>query len=248
MTTITQTTMDNVIDIHCHVIPDVDDGSKSFADSLKALNYVKKLGMKEIICTPHMTLGSTEKIIKIKTNFLALREEAKKLGIELYLGTEVLITSSTSDLLEKKRLRSLNGKKYILVEFKREENMNFDSALALLEDITDLGYIPVLAHPELYRNYRKLKYIKKYKEAGVFLQLDASSLIRCKSSSVKIRKFSHKLLSLHLIDVIASDTHPSKSRSYKDLEKAYNIVYKRYGTEYSEVLFKTNPKLILNGE
>jgi len=247
MTTTIQTIMDNVIDIHTHIIPNVDDGSKSLTDSLKALNDIHRLGIKEIICTPHISLGSTEKIIKIKTNFLEFREHARKIGIELYLGTEVLITSNTSELLEKKRLRSLNGNKYVLVEFKREEHMSFESIISLLEDIMDTGFIPVLAHPELYRSYRKLKYIEKYKEIGVFLQLDASSLVRGKSSR-KVRNFSHKLLKLHLIDVIASDTHPSKSRSYKDFEKAYHIVYKKYGTEYSEVLFKTNPKIILEGK
>ena len=241
MITTTQIIMDNVIDIHCHIINNVDDGSKSLKDSLEQINKAKYYGIEKIVCTPHICFGKYEKIKKIKENFLILREEANKVGVELYLGTEVLLTSKTLELLEARRLRPINGGKYLLVEVKRNENRSFDEILTLLNDIIDIGYRPVLAHPELYRNYRKLKYMRKLKDNGVLLQLDASSI----KGKRKIRKFSKKLLKNRLIDVVASDNHCNKLRNYNQFATSYKTILKKYGQAYTDIIFKENPKIIL---
>lgn len=243
MITITQIIMDNVIDIHNHIINNVDDGSKSLENSIDALKEARYYGIKQIICTPHICFGSYDTIKKIKEGFLTLRGEANKLGIELYLGTEILLTSKSLELLENRRLRPLNGTKYVLVEVKRNETKPFEEILTLLNDIIDIGYRPVLAHPELYNNYRKIKYIKKLKDNGVMLQLDCTSI----KGPRKIKKFSKKLLKLRLIDVVASDSHVTKYRGYKQFYNSYKYIIKKYGKRYANILFVENPKYILEG-
>lgn len=242
---ITQVMINNIVDIHSHIIFGVDDGAETIEDSIKTLELLEKLNIKKVICTPHLCHGNIEHIKNIKENYLKIRDIAKQKSIDLYLGSEILITPETSNLLLKKRLRSLNGNKYVLVEFKRNENMEEDKAISLLEDIIDVGYKPILAHPELYINYRDIKFIKKLKEIGILLQLDASSILR-KKTSRKIYKYSKKLLKLHLIDIIASDNHSNSKRNYLVMKEAYEVINKKYGREYTEILFSINPYEVLN--
>lgn len=244
MITIMQVMTNNLVDIHSHIIFGVDDGAKTITDSIQSINLLEQLGIKKVICTPHICYGSNEHIQSIKENYLKIREIAKEKNIELYLGTEILLTSETATLLKKKRLRSLDGKKYVLVEFKRNENMEMDKAIALLEDIMDIGYKPILAHPELYNHYRNIKFIKQIKVMGVLLQLDANSIIKRKTTS-KIYKFSKKLLKEKMIDIVASDNHSNEKRNYMTYKKAYDIINKKFGKDYTNLLFSINPNEVL---
>lgn len=243
--TIMQVMTNNIIDIHSHLIFGVDDGAKTLEDSIKTINLLEKLNISKVICTPHLCHGDIEHIKSIKENYLKVREIAKQKNIDLYLGSEILITSETTDLLLKKRLRSLDGKKYVLVEFKRNENMDEEKAISLLEDIIDIGYKPILAHPELYLNYRNIKFIKKLKEIGILLQLDASSILR-KKTSRKVYIYSKKLLKYRLIDIIASDNHSNDKRNYLVMKEAYKVINKKFGQEYTDLLFSINPNEVLN--
>lgn len=245
MTTITQITNNGFLDIHSHIIYGVDDGAKTRDDSIKYLQEALKQGIHSIICTPHICHGNIDKIEKIKGHFLEIREYASSIGINLYLGTEILMTDKTVDLLKRKRLRSLDGKEYVLVEFKRNESMDIDTLIYMLEELMDIGYVPILAHPELYINYRNITYMKKIRESGVLLQLDATSIYK-KTTTRKIYKFSKKLLRYKLIDFVASDMHCNAKRNYKVYGKAYKKISKKYGKEYANALFVENPKQILH--
>ena len=244
MIIIMQAMINNVVDIHSHLIFDVDDGARTLEDSIRTIEQLESMGIKKVICTPHICHGNIDHIYKIKENFLKVRQIAKEKNIELFLGTEILMTSETANLLSKKRLRPLDGKKYVLVEFKRSENMEQEKAISLLEDIIDIGYKPILAHPELYIHYRDINFFNKLKEIGVLLQLDASSIVKKKTSS-KIYKFSKKLLKNRLIDMVASDNHSNEKRNYIVLKEAYQIINKKFGNEYAKLLFCINPNEVL---
>ena len=89
MTITTQTTNNILFDIHSHIIYEVDDGAKTREESIKYLHEALNQGVHSIICTPHICHGNIEKIEKIKKHFLDIREYAKQIGIDLYLGTEI---------------------------------------------------------------------------------------------------------------------------------------------------------------
>lgn len=243
MTIITQITNKHFIDIHSHIIHCVDDGSRSLDDSLIYLKQAKKAGIKKIICTPHISICDVSRINLIKKNYLILKEEAEALGIQLYLGTEIMLTENTIDLFKRNKMRSLNGSKYILIEVKRNERMDVEDLIYSLEEIKTLGYVPILAHPELYRYYREIGTIRRIKEMGILLQMNATSLFK-KTSSKKVYKFSHKLLKEKLIDFVASDTHCTKQRNYNNYKKAYKKIRRKYGKNYASILFKENPSAI----
>ena len=231
-----------MIDIHTHILYDVDDGSKSLEQSLKYLEEAKKIGMNNVVITPHIK-NKFESLDKINKNFNNLKNHASNMGVNLYLGNEIMYSSSMLDLLDSKKILTLNNTKYIMVEFKRYENMPFDNIVAIFENIISRGYKPILCHPELYINYRKLSYVKKLKEIGVLMQVDSTSII--KRFGHKVYRFSKKLLKNYLVDVVASDTHCTKKRDIASLLKAYKKVAKM-DLEYADIIFHTNPKTIIN--
>lgn len=227
-----------MIDIHSHVLFSVDDGSKNLEQSLKYLQEAKKMGVNKVVCTPHMSHGRDEKIDLIVKNFKLLRKGAAKLGIELFLGNEILIKDKTVKLLKERKIIGLKDTKYVLVEFKRNENKPFDDILVSLTDIADHGFIPILAHPEFYSKYRNIKYIKLLKDNGILIQVDGTSLLKTRCS-FKTYSFCKKLIKERLVDFVASDCHCTKKRDYKSLKKAY-IKVRRMDKKYADIIFKEN--------
>ncbi len=226
-----------MIDIHSHIVFDVDDGSKTLEQSIKYLKEAKKVGVNKVVCTPHMSRDNKEKALKIVKNFKELKKEADKIGVELYLGNEIMYKENTLKLLKGRKITTLNNSKYLLVEFKRGENRNFENIINALNDFLDNGYIPILAHPEFYINYRNIDNYRKLKENGVLLQIDGTSLIN--KSSFKTRRFAKKLIKERLVDFVASDTHCTKKRDYKSLKKAYDKV-KKIDKNYANIIFCEN--------
>ena len=231
-----------MIDIHSHIIYDVDDGSKSIEQSIEYLNQIKKIGMNNVVCTPHVHHLNKERLKKIKTNFNNLKKEADKLDINLYLANEIMYSSNIIELLSNKDVLTINETKYILVEFKRYENMDKNQIYQIFQDIIDNGYIPILAHPELYRNYRDINFVKKLKDMGVIIQIDATSILL--SEDYEIYRYAYKLLNNYLVDVVASDSHCTKKRGFTSLLKAYKKIKRKYGS-YADIIFDENPKTIL---
>lgn len=236
-----------MVDIHSHLIYDIDDGSKSLKQSIKTLKQIKKIGLNRVICTPHSKGGNIDKIVKINENYKKLLKEAKKRNIELYLGNEIMYSDKTVRLLERNRLKTLNDSDYILIEFKRSERMDIENIIDILENLKEKGFKVILAHPELYVNYRNIENMYRIKDTGTLLQLDATSILRNKTNK-KTYKFSKKLLDEKLIDIVASDAHCTRKRSYLNFTKAYKRIKRKYGKVYADILFKQNPGLLVGGE
>lgn len=234
------------IDIHSHLIFGVDDGSTSLKQSIKTLNEIKRIGLEEIVCTPHVRYGNTDKITLVKANYEILKKYAEKMGITLYLGNEILYSDRMLDLLKYNRLMTLNNSKYILVEFKRTEHRSISHIVTVLDELLEGGYKPILAHPELYLSYQKIEYMYRIKESGVMLQMDATSILR-KNNTNKVRKFAKKLLDERLVDIVASDSHCNKKRNYTVFKKAYNKIKRKYGSNYTDIIFYQNPLNVTGG-
>ena len=141
-----------MIDIHCHILPMVDDGSQSVEMSLEMLDSAYRHGTTSMILTPHLAYAygfenPTDKIVELFHQFKAIvRYEG--IPIDLYLGCEYLFTSRDSYYRHREYITKLNKTKYLLMEyyFDVEEEVILDSIDCVLED----GYIPVIAHPERF--------------------------------------------------------------------------------------------------
>ena len=216
-----------IIDIHSHIIPNVDDGSSSLEMSLEMLKTVIKNNVTDIIATPHVGSKAmkTSREMQIKS-FNTLKEAVAEnnLSINLYLGAEQRYPDRV------KTRYYLNDSKYFLIEFSTsEENIE-----ELVYNLTREDHIPIIAHIE---RYKKLTFdeIIQIKSFGAKIQVNATSY---KKRSVR------KLLKHQLIDFIASDIHEYNYRK-TNLLKAYQRLSKKYDKKYIDDIFYHNALKII---
>lgn len=213
-----------MVDIHSHIIPCVDDGSKSFEISKKLAKQYVENGIYNVICTPHQNFLKNNKELIINS-FNLLKEELKDYGINFYLGSEIYYYENIIADLNEKKLLTFNNTKYILIEFSFNEPINIVDALY---DVIKDGYKPIIAHIERYDYLTKDDYFK-IKELGVLIQVNSKSFE--KKHYVKKLKF---LLKNNLIDFIASDCHNDVNRNV-DFTVSKQLISKKYKNQYEKI-------------
>ena len=227
-----------MIDIHCHLLPNTDDGSKSFEESLELLKNAFLDGIREIIVTPHYDVESPFHITKENNmkKLNELKELAKDIDVSLYLGNEIYINKDILKDLDEDKIATMAGSKYILVEF---PFLNYaEDYDDYLYDLKKAGYKIIIAHPERYEYVKKdIEFVSRWLNEGYLLQANATSF---KHHSDTI----NALLEKRYISFIASDGH-NLNRPIK-LKTAYDHVLNEYGKEYADKLFDNNARLILN--
>lgn len=188
-------------EIHCHVLPKIDDGAKTVAESEQLLSKYKSLGCSRVIATPHTMGGIYNNTPQsIDTAFKEIQEHH---GVALSYASEYMLDELFDSHLEQKTLLPLKGN-YLLVEmsfFQPPENL-FEQ----LFRIGTQGYIPIIAHPERYAYYHnRFDIFSEFKKKGCLLQLNALSL--SPHYGEQIQKTAFKLLEAGLYDFIGLDTH-----------------------------------------
>jgi protein-tyrosine phosphatase len=232
------------IDIHSHIIPLVDDGCENYFELDEAIKQVVDNKVKQIVCTPHF-----ESIIdnnELYSNYEYVKNQLDKCDVKSYLGFEFKLNYKNISLLKQEILNNkYKNLKYLLVEFNRDESLTKKEAFMLIEEIMDLGYKVVLAHPEFYINYRDVKFIENLRKNGVIIQCDASSFIKDKTDK-KSYKFVYKLLDKGLVNIVSSDYHDNTIRNYDNLNTAFYNVANRISLSCAKHLFYGNPKYIID--
>lgn len=171
-----------MVDIHCHILPGVDDGSPSMEDSLQMARMAADSGVTDIIATPHCNLpGDGPKNYRsasLRTGFSRLRQALEQEGIPLGIhpGAEVFCTPELPELLDRRQLQTLGGGRYLLVEFYFDESAEFMEQC--FHQIRTRGLTPVAAHPERYDAVQRDPYIiRRWFEGGVVIQLNKGSIL-----------------------------------------------------------------------
>jgi len=221
------------VDIHSHLIPNIDDGSKSIEESLILLEGMQKLGYEKVITTPHIMLDSyknTPNIINSALSTLQKASKSKGLTIQIEASAEYYLDEGFENIIKNRAFIPIENQ-YILLE------TSYLSKPMQLEDtifsITSLGYTPILAHPERYRYIKdfSIEYAR-LKELGVLFQVDLNSI---EGYYGKNAKDKFKFLSNHgMIDFLGSDVHNEKqlkllskvfkSRAYLNIFDKNNIL------------------------
>ena len=148
--------MKGLYDIHCHILPGVDDGARNMEESLWMLNKEYQEGVRHVILTPHFRYDMFEPHMNIVTRqFMQLRRAAMNIGDEgmrLYLGCELHSSMDMVECLKKGRRLTLAGSRYVLVEFSNGDEKNYieERVRSLLMN----GFIPIIAHVERYKATR----------------------------------------------------------------------------------------------
>lgn len=204
-----------MIDIHNHILVNVDDGPKNKEEAIQLLKQAKSEGVSEIIATPHHLSptynNQREKVIE-KIDELNSMEEVQQLGIKIYPGQEVRITDQILPEIEKGNILTLNNSKYLLVELPSNGVPHYTERL--FYELLSQGYVPIIAHPErnkgIAQNLDKLYQLVK---AGALSQLTSASLSG--ENGKNLQKLSIQMIENHLTHFIASDAHHATVRPFK---------------------------------
>lgn len=238
-----------MIDIHSHILPGIDDGSRSMDESIEILKRAKLCGVTDIIVTPHYIAGS-----KYITNneekkelFKSLKKEIKKrkIDINLYLGNEVFVENNMLELKEKGNISTLNNTRYLLFELPL--NYEFNNLEDLLFNLRCKKIIPIIAHPERYAFLKKNpSLIQDLIDAGALFQSNIGSFLGTYGSDAKDTVML--FLKHNMITFIASDVHRRNNNFYERIEELKVILRKYISEEEINNLLGENARKILNKE
>jgi tyrosine-protein phosphatase YwqE len=200
---------DNFVDIHSHLIPGIDDGSKSMENTSEMMESLKSLGFEQFITTPHIIQNVWNNNQEtIQKGEIAVMESlsSKNNEIPFKAAAEYMLDTSFSELLQKEKLLTLK-ENYVLVEM---SYLNPPMQLVDLIYETQLaGYIPILAHPERYLFYHNnMSEYEKIKKAGCLFQMNLLSAVGYYGEGVA--KTADNLLKKGMIDFVGSDVHHQK--------------------------------------
>ena len=234
-----------MIDIHCHILPDVDDGSKSIEESIEMAKIAQSEGIKKIVNTSHY--HPDFKYIKGKELGEVLNEfnkilKNKGIDVEVILGNELYFTEDLIENFENLEFHSINKSRYVLIEFSPN---NFPKNLVdIVYEIKLKKYIPILAHVERYPKIQENpNIIYDCINEGALIQVNASSVIGKNGSEAE--KVSKILLDHNMVHFVATDAH-SSTRRRPLIRDTYNYISKIYGEDTSKKLFIENQEIILD--
>jgi len=225
-----------MIDIHTHLLPDVDDGSPSYEVSVAVLERFVAQGVSILVCTPHLN-ASQAGTAPFEEHAAILQELRRRLPaeIELQLGWEIMLDVPGANLTAPGL--ALGDSDAVLVEFTRGGVPR--DASAELRRILRSGRTPVLAHPERYFGC-SVELVQQWRDLGVIIQTDASVLLGRGAPSVLARE----LLTAGLIDILASDNHGDD----RSLESARQWLVEQQLEEHAVLLTRINADCVLNSE
>lgn len=232
-----------MIDFHSHILPGIDDGSRSYDETVKLLLEAKEIGFKKIISTSHYAIDCYE-TPEYKRKELVEQLNLENRFPEIVLGSEIFLTYNILDLLKEYNASTINGTNYILFELPlRNHFMNLKDLIIKLKEN---DYRLILAHPERYsmvQNNFNLLY--ELKELGVLLQSNYGSILGIYGGTAK--KTLKKMLKEDLVDFLGSDVH-RENTIYPKIPKAIQKISKYISKEKLEELINSNAEKILNGE
>jgi protein-tyrosine phosphatase len=230
-----------VIDIHSHLIPGIDDGSRSMQQSLKILRTFADVGIDGVVLTPHVT---ATQMARDPDGAVALRDDAydplRRLGLaspRLYLGFEIMLDQPLSPMSIGDKRFSLAGSRYYLVEF--QYSVVPSHAQNVLVKMTQAGAVPVVAHPERYEACSP-ENVGSWRAAGARIQVDSTTLTK---PSVRGHR-ARELLAGGLVDLIAADNHGN----HRTLLRGVEYLESRGAAEAVRLLATVNPRAIVNNE
>lgn len=236
-----------MVDIHCHILPQMDDGAAVWNESVEMARIAWKTGVTQIAATPHFpgTEEAASLLPQILRRVQTLQEELnrQRIPVTVYPGAEVLCLPQTADLARKDLLPTMGMGRYVLTEFYFDtpgEEME-----RLLHPLFARGYLPVIAHPERYEAVQKdpslaLRWFDR--EWGI--QLNKGSVFG--AFGAEAERTALWLLRHGAVHMIASDAHHAKTRT-TDFSRIAAWAEKNLGAAYTDVLLRRNPQRVIRG-
>ncbi len=247
MTMVTGTTVmkiNNLVDLHCHILPGIDDGSPSLDASLELAEQAVADGIRYILATPHhMDRHYLNHAVNVKQAVADFQNELNLRDIQLtvFPGQEVHLNGQLMDHLDD-LLGIDTGRNYLLLELPHEMVPSYLDELIF--QLSCEGITPVIAHPE--RNAQIIaepQRLYELVEQGVLAQVTATSLVG--TFGEQVQRTANEFVKCWLVQVVASDAHTLKNRGFA-MTKAFQVL-NELNSEYPE-RFAANARDLLNGD
>lgn len=205
-----------MIDIHCHILPQLDDGPKSLEQSLEMCQQAVENGYTDIIATPHHLKKSYDNpgsLVKEQVNQLNVELNKRAIPLIIHAGQELRIHEELLTKLQQGEAITLADSNYVLIELPTSAIPLY--SLTLVSQLIQSGYKPIIAHPE--RNSiikQQPDKLTAFIDLGVYTQLTWKSL----SFNSNFKKISKTLIRKELIHFIATDAHDTTHRPINSLQ------------------------------
>ena len=236
--------MNRLIDTHCHILPEVDDGAHNIEETRQMLQEAYEDGIRYNIATPHYHPRRGRKSPGyLRRQLKLVREEAAQISDELriYLGTEIYFGQDIPERLREEKVLTMNRTRYVLVEFSPADP--FEYICQGIQQIQLKGYEVILAHIERYQcMYKDLGYAEHLNRMGVKIQVNADSITG--NGGWKAKRLARDLLEDRLVFCVGTDAHNPKRRPPR-MRKAAEYVEKKCGEDYARRIFFSNPRVML---
>ena len=232
-----------LIDIHSHFLYGLDDGARTFEDSLAMIRMAAAHGTTALVATPHAS-----PTYRFEPELMAERlgelSAASDVAVELYSGCDFHLSyDNIQDAIEHPNKYTINKSIYLLVEF--SDLLIFRSTAEIFARLAGAGMVPVITHPERNGLLRqRLEEIAKWVQSGVCVQVTAQSLTG--GFGRRAQDFCRLLLDRGLVHFAASDGHDCEHRPPR-MDQARTWLAENYGDTVSEILCEINPQAALTG-
>jgi len=231
-----------VIDTHCHLLPGLDDGAASDAESIEMARRMSAEGVRTVVCTPHFSRRYPTSVERAVARLARLRTDLADLGIELRteLAAEVSPTMALSAPPQELAARAIGGS-FLLVELQSSTEASFlDDALSRLKPF---GLSPIFAHPERCLAIRRSpQVVDGPRERGALVQVVAPSLAGRSDAAASASAWS--LVKSGRADLVASDAHRSRAVGLQ-LRAIRALIGSHCGDAVATRLMSTTPASLL---
>ena len=232
-----------MIDLHCHILPGLDDGSGSFEESLAMAASAAGHGIRKIAVTPHCTGGMVREVLEGVELLQELLQE-ERIPVQLYPGMEIFGTYDTARLLRERKLLTLGGSRYPLIEF--AFHTDGEEETEILRSVIDAGFTPLVAHPERYSYIcDDPALINRWSDMGCLFQVNRGSLLG--RYGYTVQKMAMALVRRGFAAVVASDAHSPVVRTPR-AKDVYELLFQSVSPLAAEMLMERNPERILKDQ
>ncbi len=233
-------------DIHCHLLPGIDDGAQDMEKTQQMLAVAYEDGIRNIIVTPHFGckgfMAEKEKRVQLVEQVSGYLKEQYP-DMQIYEGCEIFIArAGMAENIYQNRAGTMAESRYILIEFPMD--CSLETIHKRTRELANAGLWPILAHVE---RYEKVKTVRDVEElaAIAYIQVNANSVMG--EYGFFTKRLVKKLLKKKIISFVASDAHGMRHRPPK-LSECFLTISKWCGADYAKQLFVSNPYTIVKNK
>ena len=236
-----------MIDFHTHILPNIDDGSKSIEETFNLIKEAKEAGFEGIVCTSHYMENYYETNRperEVWINAIHENLENKNIDMNLYLGNEIYMSDNIIELLEDGKATTMNDTSYVLFELPMNaEPMNLYD---MVYEMQQYKIVPILAHPERYSFVQTdPELIYDLIDKGVLMQANYGSIIG--QYGKKAQMIVQKFLENNMIHMLGTDVH-RQNTIYPKIPEIILELKSLIGEEKVKELTTINPELVINNK